>query len=150
MAMVVIKVMAMVKLMAIAMMMKVVLFDRVNNVDDGEVIMMTVVMIIILIVISMAGILMDSPSCRFELRTQEAAQLKMDLDKANETIAAAEALVNKLDGEFSRWSGQVNNCLFDGLIVFVLFFFMRLVVVFFFKSFHSLLFVCLFIEVLST
>jgi dynein heavy chain 2 len=45
---------------------------------------------------------------RFELRTQEATQLKMDLDKAKETIDAAEALVNKLDGEFSRWTGQVN------------------------------------------
>lgn len=47
--------------------------------------------------------------CRFELRTQEATQLKMDLDKAKETIDAAEALVNKLDGEFNRWTGQVGQ-----------------------------------------
>ena len=44
---------------------------------------------------------------RFELRTQEATQLKMELDKAQETIVAAETLVSKLDGEFNRWSGQV-------------------------------------------
>ena len=44
---------------------------------------------------------------RFELRTQEATQLKMELDKAQETIQAAETLVSKLDGEFKRWSGQV-------------------------------------------
>lgn len=33
----------------------------------------------------------------------------MDLDKAKETIDAAEALVNKLDGEFNRWTGQVGQ-----------------------------------------
>ena len=44
---------------------------------------------------------------RFELRTQEATQLKMELDKAQETIQTAETLVSKLDGEFKRWSGQV-------------------------------------------
>ena len=31
----------------------------------------------------------------------------MELDKAQETIQAAETLVSKLDGEFKRWSGQV-------------------------------------------
>ena len=46
---------------------------------------------------------------RFELRTQEATQLKMELDKAQETIQAAETLVSKLDGEFKRWSGQVRS-----------------------------------------
>ena len=46
---------------------------------------------------------------RFELRTQEATQLKMELEKAQETIQAAETLVSKLDGEFKRWSGQVRN-----------------------------------------
>ncbi|KAM7436007.1 Cytoplasmic dynein 2 heavy chain 1 [Porites harrisoni] len=46
---------------------------------------------------------------RFELRTQEATQLKMELDKAQETIQAAETLVSKLDGEFKRWSGQVHE-----------------------------------------
>ena len=33
----------------------------------------------------------------------------MELDKAQETIAAAEKLVGKLDGEFKRWSGQVQD-----------------------------------------
>ena len=46
---------------------------------------------------------------RFELRTQEATQLKIELDKAQETIEAAETLVSKLDGEFKRWSGQVHS-----------------------------------------
>ncbi|XP_074620352.1 cytoplasmic dynein 2 heavy chain 1-like [Acropora palmata] len=46
---------------------------------------------------------------RFELRTQEATQLKMELEKAQETIQAAETLVSKLDGEFKRWSGQVHE-----------------------------------------
>ena len=44
---------------------------------------------------------------RFEQRTQEATQLKIELDKAQETITAAETLVGKLEGEFKRWSGQV-------------------------------------------
>ena len=33
----------------------------------------------------------------------------MELEKAQETIQAAETLVSKLDGEFKRWSGQVGN-----------------------------------------
>lgn len=33
----------------------------------------------------------------------------MELEKAQETIQAAETLVSKLDGEFKRWSGQVRN-----------------------------------------
>lgn len=52
---------------------------------------------------------------RFEKRTQEATQLKMELDKAQETIAAAETLVGKLDGEFKRWSGQVDDYFFGQL-----------------------------------
>ncbi|CAB3978327.1 cytoplasmic dynein 2 heavy chain 1-like [Paramuricea clavata] len=46
---------------------------------------------------------------RFEQRTQEATQLKIELDKAQETITAAETLVGKLEGEFKRWSGQVQE-----------------------------------------
>jgi len=45
---------------------------------------------------------------RFEKRTTEAAQLKLELDKANETIAAAESLVGKLGGEHRRWNEQVS------------------------------------------
>lgn len=43
----------------------------------------------------------------FEKFTTEAAKLKIELDKANETITAAENLVGKLDGEYIRWSEQV-------------------------------------------
>ena len=44
---------------------------------------------------------------RFETLTKEAAELKIKLDKENETIQAAEMLVTKLDGEYQRWSSQV-------------------------------------------
>ena len=44
---------------------------------------------------------------RFETFTKEAAELKIKLDKENETIKAAEMLVTKLDGEYQRWSQQV-------------------------------------------
>ena len=44
---------------------------------------------------------------RFETLTKEAAELKIKLDKENETIQAAEMLVSKLDGEYQRWSSQV-------------------------------------------
>ncbi|XP_065833043.1 cytoplasmic dynein 2 heavy chain 1-like isoform X2 [Oscarella lobularis] len=43
----------------------------------------------------------------FETRTTEAARLRVELEKAQETIAAAETLVGKLKGEHKRWSGQV-------------------------------------------
>ncbi|XP_057314672.1 cytoplasmic dynein 2 heavy chain 1-like isoform X2 [Hydractinia symbiolongicarpus] len=46
---------------------------------------------------------------KFEKRTQEAAKLKVDVDKAQETITAAETLVGKLQGEFKRWSVQVGE-----------------------------------------
>ncbi|XP_066286377.1 cytoplasmic dynein 2 heavy chain 1-like isoform X1 [Branchiostoma lanceolatum] len=46
---------------------------------------------------------------KFEKRTTEAAKLKIDVDKANETIAAAENLVGKLDNEYKRWSAQVGE-----------------------------------------
>ena len=45
---------------------------------------------------------------RFETRTKEAAELKIKLDRENETIVAAETLVTKLDGEYQRWSKQVS------------------------------------------
>lgn len=44
---------------------------------------------------------------KFETLTKEAAELKIKLDKENETIQAAEMLVSKLDGEYQRWSHQV-------------------------------------------
>ena len=43
----------------------------------------------------------------FEKTTTEAAKLKVELDKATETIEAAENLVGKLDGEYIRWNAQV-------------------------------------------
>ena len=36
----------------------------------------------------------------------------MDVEKAQETITAAETLVGKLQGEFKRWSAQVNTKIF--------------------------------------
>lgn len=50
----------------------------------------------------------DNLRRKFEKTTTEAAKLKVELDKANETIHAAENLVSKLDGEYQRWSGQVS------------------------------------------
>eukprot|EP00118_Oscarella_pearsei_P021037 m.233847 g.233847 ORF g.233847 m.233847 type:complete len:1441 (+) comp40100_c0_seq20:9031-13353(+) len=44
---------------------------------------------------------------KFETRTNEAARLRLELEKAQETIAAAEMLVGKLEGEHKRWSLQV-------------------------------------------
>ena len=43
----------------------------------------------------------------FEKNTTEAAKMKVELDKAQETIVAADNLVGKLEGEYKRWSGQV-------------------------------------------
>ncbi|XP_071951365.1 cytoplasmic dynein 2 heavy chain 1-like isoform X2 [Antedon mediterranea] len=45
----------------------------------------------------------------FQQKTNEAAKLKMELEKAQETITAAENLVGKLDGEYQRWSEQVKE-----------------------------------------
>lgn len=39
--------------------------------------------------------------------TKEAAEIEVHLSKVQETIAAAEGLVAKLDEEYSRWSEQV-------------------------------------------
>ncbi len=46
---------------------------------------------------------------KFEKTTTEAAKMKLELDKAQETIAAADNLVGKLEGEYQRWSGQVRR-----------------------------------------
>ena len=46
---------------------------------------------------------------KFEKTTMEAAKLKVELEKAQETIDAAENLVGKLEGEYKRWSGQVGG-----------------------------------------
>ena len=46
---------------------------------------------------------------RFELLTTEAAKLKIEVEKEEEIIAAAENLVGKLEGEHKRWSGQVGE-----------------------------------------
>jgi len=45
----------------------------------------------------------------FELLTTDAAKLKIEVEKQEETIAAAENLVGKLEGEYKRWSSQVQD-----------------------------------------
>ncbi|CAF1013145.1 unnamed protein product, partial [Didymodactylos carnosus] len=45
----------------------------------------------------------------FERTTNDAQRLKVDLEKAQETIDAAQNLVGKLEGEYSRWSAQVHE-----------------------------------------
>lgn len=50
---------------------------------------------------------------RFENLTKEAAELKIKLDKENETIQAAETLVSKLEGEYQRWSAQVMIMIYE-------------------------------------
>ena len=52
---------------------------------------------------------------KFEKTTMEAAKLKVELEKAQETIDAAENLVGKLEGEYSRWSGQVGGSTAGGV-----------------------------------
>ena len=44
---------------------------------------------------------------KFERTTTEGAKLKVELEKAQETIAAAETLVEKLQVEYQRWIAQV-------------------------------------------
>ena len=44
----------------------------------------------------------DKFRATFEKTTNEAQRLKVDLEKANETIEAAQNLVGKLEGEFHR------------------------------------------------
>jgi len=52
----------------------------------------------------------------FEVRTTEAAKLKVELEKEQETIEAAENLVGKLEGEYQRWSEQV-HCSTDFFLI---------------------------------
>jgi dynein heavy chain 2 len=40
--------------------------------------------------------------------TKEAAEIEIHLNKAQDTINAAEGLVGKLNDEFERWKKQVN------------------------------------------
>ena len=49
---------------------------------------------------------------KFEKTTTEAAKLRVELEKAEETITAAENLVGKLEGEYNRWSAQVSGVQF--------------------------------------
>ena len=46
---------------------------------------------------------------RFEQRTTEAARLRVEVEKEEETIEAAENLVSKLKGEHQRWSHQMKD-----------------------------------------
>ena len=46
---------------------------------------------------------------RFELLTTEAAKLRIEVEKEEEIISAAENLVGKLKGEHRRWSDQVGE-----------------------------------------
>ena len=50
---------------------------------------------------------------KFEKTTTEAAKLRVELEKAEETITAAENLVGKLEGEYNRWSAQVSEVHFN-------------------------------------
>jgi chromosome segregation ATPase len=52
---------------------------------------------------------------QFETSTQEGARLRMELEEAQLTIASAEGLIGKLDGERSRWGSQVCLPLSRGL-----------------------------------
>jgi dynein heavy chain 2, cytosolic len=45
----------------------------------------------------------------FEETTKDAARLKIDLEKAEETMSSAQNLVGKLDNEHHRWDRQVNE-----------------------------------------
>ena len=46
---------------------------------------------------------------KFETTTTDAAKLRVELEKAEETIKAAELLVGKLDVEYDRWNSQVRH-----------------------------------------
>lgn len=46
---------------------------------------------------------------RFEHRTTDAARLKLEVEREEETILAAENLVGKLKGEHQRWNSQVEE-----------------------------------------
>jgi dynein heavy chain 2 len=44
-----------------------------------------------------------------EQRSTEAAELKVDLDRANQMLDNAQSLISKLGGEKSRWDSQVSS-----------------------------------------
>ena len=46
---------------------------------------------------------------KFEKTTTEAAKLKMELEDAQKTIAAAEMLVSRLEDEYQRWNTQLSE-----------------------------------------
>ncbi len=46
---------------------------------------------------------------KFEKLTTEAAKLKIEVEREEEIITAAENLIGKLEGEHKRWSGQVGE-----------------------------------------
>ncbi|TRY83670.1 hypothetical protein DNTS_027964 [Danionella cerebrum] len=46
---------------------------------------------------------------KFQCRTTEAAKLESEVSRAQETISAAEKLLQQLDGEHTRWSAQVDE-----------------------------------------
>ncbi|XP_057206860.1 cytoplasmic dynein 2 heavy chain 1 isoform X3 [Triplophysa rosa] len=46
---------------------------------------------------------------KFQCRTTEAAQLESEVSRAQETISAAEKLLQQLDGEHTRWNAQVDE-----------------------------------------
>ncbi|VDN08033.1 unnamed protein product [Thelazia callipaeda] len=59
----------------------------------------------------------------FEARTEEATQIKIDLDKEQNTIRVAGTLVDRLSGEYNRWQQQLDglqkelNCLEKGSLL---------------------------------
>ena len=46
---------------------------------------------------------------KFQKLNEDATKLKIKLEKEQETIASAENLIGKLDGEYERWSAQVSG-----------------------------------------
>ncbi|XP_065898843.1 cytoplasmic dynein 2 heavy chain 1-like [Dysidea avara] len=46
---------------------------------------------------------------KFKQHATEAAKLKLDVDKGNETIGIAENMIGKLEGEYEGWSSQVKD-----------------------------------------
>lgn len=55
---------------------------------------------------------------KYNKTLEEKAMLTIELTKAEETIANAETLVGKLEGEFQRWSGQVVPLLLSCFLMF--------------------------------
>ena len=49
----------------------------------------------------------DILQASFQQLTEEAAVLKIDLNRLSERLKVAQVLVEKLEGEYNRWSSQV-------------------------------------------